>query len=123
MKQSVQYADRIESVIKVFVETSPENSLKNSANERAFDTPLVGFSSGDDQLYQDYKTHVGSFHWTPEEVFALAFPDLKVGAEEISVISWVLPQTKATRKGNPGDCYPSENWAGPGFLVKSLTSK
>ena len=94
------------------METSPENSLGNPANDRAFDSPLVGFSSGDDQLYLDYKDHVGPFHWTPKEVFALAFPNLKVGAEEISVISWVLPQTEATRKENRRqDIYPSESWA------------
>ena len=112
MKQSREPADRIESVIKEFVETSPENSLENPANDRAFDSPLVGFSSGDDQLYQDYRVHVGPFHWTPKEVFALAFPNLKIGAEEISVISWVLPQTEATRKENRRqDMYLSESWA------------
>ncbi|MGA2229248.1 MAG: epoxyqueuosine reductase, partial [Syntrophobacteraceae bacterium] len=68
MKQSRKSAEMIEQIIKEFVETSPENSLENPANDRAFDSPLVGFSSGDDQLYQDYKTHVGPFHWTPKEV-------------------------------------------------------
>jgi len=111
MKQSAKPAHWIESVLREFVETSPENSLKNSANDRAFDSPLVGFSSGDDRLYQDFKTHVGPFHWTPGEVLAMAFPDLKVGADEISVISWVLPQTEATRKENRReDIYPSESW-------------
>ena len=112
MKQSCLSADGIESIIRQFVETSPENSLGNPANDRAFDSPLVGFSSGDDQLYLDYKEHVGPFHWTPKEVFALAFPNLKVEAEEISVISWVLPQTEATRKENRRqDIFPSESWA------------
>ncbi len=112
MMQSGKSADWIESVIKEFVETSPENSLKNPANDRAFDSPLVGFSSGDDRLYRDYKAHVGPFHWTPKEAFAQAFPDLKVGAEELSVICWVLPQTDATRKENRRqDVYPSESWA------------
>jgi len=105
-------ADSIISVIREFVETSPENSLKNPSNDRAFDSPLVGFSSGDDPLYRDFKTHVGLFHWTPEEVFAQAFPDLKVRAHEISVISWVLPQTEATRKENRRQqIYPAESWA------------
>jgi hypothetical protein len=112
MRQSRKSADWIESVVKEFVETSLENSLKNPANDRAFDSPLVGFTSGDDRLYQDYKAYVGPFHWTPEEVFSLAFPSLKVGAEEISVISWVLPQTDVTRKENRRqDIYPSESWA------------
>ncbi|SPF40320.1 conserved hypothetical protein [Syntrophobacter sp. SbD1] len=112
MKKFSKSADSIESIIKEFVETSPENSLKNSANDRAFDSPLIGFSSGADPLYQDFKTHVGPFHWTPKEALAQAFPDLLLEAEEISVISWVLPQTKATRKDNRNEAlYPSESWA------------
>ncbi len=112
MKQSFESAEWIESVIKKFVETSPENSLKNPANDKAWDSPLVGFSSGNDQLYRDYKDHVGPFHWTPQEVFELAFPNLKVGAEEISVISWVIPQTALTKEENSRqDIYPSESWA------------
>jgi hypothetical protein len=112
MEQSPKSGDWIESIIREFVDTSPENSLKNLSNDKAFDSPLVGFSSGEDRLYQDFKTHVGPFHWTPWEVFAMAFPNLKVEAEEISVISWVLPQTDATRKENRRqDVYPSESWA------------
>jgi epoxyqueuosine reductase len=101
----------IETIIMEFVENSPENSLKNPSNDRAFASPLVGFSSGADPLFEDFKTHVGPFHWTPGEVFAQAFPDLKVGDEEISVISWVLPQTETTRKENRKEgIYPSESW-------------
>jgi epoxyqueuosine reductase QueG len=112
MNRPGEFADRIELAIREFVENSPENSLKNIANERAFDTPVVGFSWGGDRLYQDFKTHVGPFHWTPEEVFELAFPGLKAKPEEISVISWVLPKTEFTRKDNrKQDVYPSERWA------------
>ena len=124
MKNSGSSADWIESVIKEFVETSSENSLKNSANDRAFDSPLVGFSSGDDPLYQDFKTHVGPFHWTPKEVFGLAFPDLPVGEDEICVISWVLPQTKATRKENSRqDLFPSESWARARIFGEEFNNK
>jgi len=112
MKRAPESGDWIESVIKDFVGASPENTLKNHANDRAFDSPLVGFSSGGDLLYRDFKTHVGTFHWTPEEAIALAFPDLRVGAEDLSVISWVLPQTEVTRRENRGQSiYPSESWA------------
>ena len=112
MKYSHNSGEWIETVLREFVENSPENSLRNSANDRAFDSPLVGFSSGADSLYQDFKEHVGPFHWTPVEVFEQAFPDLHVRAEEITVISWVLPQTEATRKDNrKQDVYPSESWA------------
>jgi hypothetical protein len=112
MKTLDASADWVESVIKGFVETSLENTLQNPGNDRAFDTALVGFSSGADSLYQEFKDHVGAFHWTPVEAFALAFPGLKVEADDLSVISWVLPQTEATKKDNRKErVYPSESWA------------
>ena len=51
----------IEGIIKDFIDNSPENTLKKWDNEKAFGTPLVGFSRGDDPLYEDYKDHVGPF--------------------------------------------------------------
>jgi hypothetical protein len=112
MKTLDTSAHWIESIIEDFVETSLENTLQNPGNDRACDSPLVGFSSGADSLYLDFKDHVGPFHWTPIEAFALAFPELKVAAEDLSVISWVLPQTEATKKDNRKErIYPSESWA------------
>ena len=112
MKRAPVSADWIESVIKDYVETSSENTLQNPANDRAFDSPLVGFSSGGDSIYLDFKTHVGPFHWTPEEAFTLAFPDSKAKPEDLTVISWVLPQTEATKKDNREQTvYPAESWA------------
>ncbi len=31
----------------------------------------MGYSSGDDELYDFWKEHIGAFHWTPAEAFAL----------------------------------------------------
>jgi hypothetical protein len=105
-------AEWIESVVTRFVETSPENSLGNAENDRAFDSALVGFSAGSDPLWEAFKSHVGPFHWTPVEVFALAFPGIKVQPEDLTVVSWVLPQSEATRKDNRKQSfYPSERWA------------
>lgn len=101
----------IEKEIKDFMETA-ENTLQNEANEKAFDVPLVGFSSGDDPLYEAYKDHVGPFHMTPREIFALTFSDSSVRPDELTVISYILPQTKATKIDNQKeDTYPSERWA------------
>ncbi len=112
MEHPAGSAEWIKSIITRFIETSPDNSLQNEENDKAFDPALVGFSSGGDPLYEEFKTHVGPFHWTPVEVFALAFPDLKVQPEELTVISWVLPQTKATRKDNRKETfYPAQRWA------------
>jgi len=102
----------IEAVIKDFISQSPENTLKNQANDKAFDTPVVGFSRGDDPIYQAFKEHVGPFHWTPLELFNLTFPEMKTEARELTVISWILPQTAKTKAEHKKETtYPSESWA------------
>lgn len=101
----------IEKIINDFIRTSPENSLKNEAQEPAWDEALIGFSSGADPIYQSYKEHVGSFHFTPEEIFKVTFPDSPALADELTVISWVLPQREVTKMDNRAeDFYPSERW-------------
>ena len=98
-------------LISDFVQHSPENSLKMEISEKAFDEVLVGFSSGADSLYDEYKDVVGESHWTPVEIFSLAFPDVPVELEDLTVISWVLPQRTATRADNRKEkIYPSRRW-------------
>ena len=105
-------AQWIESIIKDFINRSPENTLKNPANDKAWADPLVGFSRGDDPIYQSYKEHVGPFHWTPLELFNLTFPQLKVKADQLTVISWILPQTDQTKADlRKEKMNPSESWA------------
>lgn len=88
------------------------NRLDNCTDEPAWGTPLVGFASGDDPLFGQYKQYVGPFHWTPVEIFNLAHPDKPVEASDLTVISWVLPQTKATKRDNREmDTFPAERWA------------
>ena len=114
----------VTSIIQDFVRESPENSLQNQANERAWGDPLVGFSRGDDPLYEQYKEVVGEFHWTPAEVFALTFPGTQVAPSELSVISWVLPQTEATKVDNRKQTvYPAERWARSRMFGEEFNSK
>ncbi|MFW6054426.1 MAG: epoxyqueuosine reductase [Thermodesulfobacteriota bacterium] len=102
----------IEEEIREFVSSSGENSLQSGRPEPAFAEPLLGFARGDDPLFQDFKEHVGEFHWTPVEAFGLAYPGEEVRAHDLSVISWVLPQTRETRKDNRRESrYPAERWA------------
>jgi hypothetical protein len=75
------------TTIEQFVTQSPQNSLQNNARDKAFDKPLVGFSKGNDPLYEDYKQHVGPFHWTPMEIFHQTFPELSASPEELTVNS------------------------------------
>ena len=102
----------IENTVKNFINNSPENTLKNQNNDKAFGTPLVGFSRGDDPLYEEFKDHVGPFFMTPWEIFTIAFMGPGVKPEELAVISWILPQTAETKSDNrKEDFYPSERWA------------
>ncbi|MDI6753947.1 MAG: epoxyqueuosine reductase [Thermodesulfobacteriota bacterium] len=111
-RQTQDQAIWMKNLITDFINQSPENTMKNADNEKAWADPLVGFSRGDDPLYQDFKEHVGAFHWTPLEIFSKTFPELTVTADELSVISWILPQTERTKADNRQEtAYPSERWA------------
>ncbi len=112
MKKTADLANWIEDVIKDFIVNSAENTLQNPAAEKAFDEPLVGFSAGDDPIYASYKKYVGPFHWTPLEIFSQTFQESAVTPEELTVISWILPQTKDTKSDNRKETfYPAERWA------------
>src|SRR5210317_2163431 len=96
-KSPTELAGWIEDVILDFISNSPENTLQGPFEEKAFENPLVGFSRGDEPLYESYKQVVGPFHWTPREIFTQTFPGVSAKAADLTVISWILPQTKATR--------------------------
>ena len=64
---------------------SGENSLyPGGVHEPAWDEPLVGFSRGDDPLYQGFKDDIGPFYWTPPEIFAATFPDVQVKPDKLT---------------------------------------
>ncbi|MDT8284623.1 MAG: hypothetical protein RQ767_03790 [Thermovirgaceae bacterium] len=102
----------ISSFIKAFAAADVSNKLGGPfGDEPAWDEPLVGFASGDDQIFEVFKEAVGPVHWTPEEIFRLTFPSSIVEAADLSVISWVLPQTTLTKKDNSKNrSTPSERW-------------
>jgi len=105
-------SSRITEMIRTWVNTSPENTLENAANEKAWDDPLVGFSRGDDAYWESFKEHVGPFHWTPEEAFEKAFPGSCMPAHQLTVVSWVLPQMQKTKLDTSKEkIYPPESWA------------
>jgi epoxyqueuosine reductase len=102
----------VETLIKDFINKSSANTLKNPANEKAWADPLVGFSSGADPLYKEYKRHIGDFFLTPLEFFGQTFPTLAVSADQLTVISWILPHTHKTKvELRRETAYPSESWA------------
>lgn len=102
----------IQETIENFIATSPANTMENAAGDRAWDDVLLGFASGADKIWQQYKEYIGPFHWTPWEVFNQHRPDKPVSADQLTVISWVLPQREIVRKSNQrGTKFPSEEWA------------
>ena len=115
MVKNIQIQDPaawIEKMIRKFIHESPDNTLKNKQNDKAWEDPLVGFFGGADPIYQTYKEVVGPFHWTPEEIFRKTFPGSNATAEQLTVISWILPQSELTKADNRRETeYPSERWA------------
>jgi epoxyqueuosine reductase QueG len=79
--------------------------------EPLFEDPFYGVAAGNDPLFAAFKDAVGPFHWTPLEVFALAFPHIPCAADELSVLVYVLPQTARTRQ-DQRSCLetPSRRW-------------
>ncbi len=114
----------IEGVIKGFISDSPENSLGFQTGEKAWAEPLVGFSAGDDPLYQFFKLDIGDFFWSPLEIFVKTFPSAEITADQLTVISWILPQTEATKADNRRQTrYPSERWARARVQGEDVNSK
>ncbi len=117
-------SDWIVGVIRTFAATHPGNALGNATGEKAWDEPRVGFARGDDPIFPFLKADIGAFLWTPDEIFRLTYPDLDRPPGALSVISWILPQTEATRSDNrAARDLPAERWSrsrvfGEAFNVK-----
>ena len=103
--------DWIESIIHEFC-LSDKNTLGPPFQEPAWEPPLIGYASGDDPCFDRLKKDIGPFYWTPLDAFRRGFPKVEATAKDLAVISYVLPQTSATRK-NQGMAsrYPARRWA------------
>ena len=102
----------ITAVIEDLVSNSTKNTLNMPTGEKAFDTPLVGFASATDPLFEQYVAHIGEFYLTPLEIFKKAYPqETAITPEDLTVISWVLPATTKTREEQAAAIKrPSERW-------------
>lgn len=90
------------------VETHPANHSEDGSPY--FAAPLVGFASAGDELFTNYKTIIGPFHWTPAQVLMHAYGS--DSPEARTVICWILPVTEKTRLSNrEEDRFPSRSWA------------
>lgn len=106
--------------LKEWVREHIERTVRDDAAGRIridgtpfFSTPLIGFVSGDDGLFDRLKEIIGPFHLTPRE--ALSRVAMQRGVEppeEVGVISYVLPISEATKRENAAMVdAPSERWA------------
>lgn len=104
---------QIRKQIESWMNDRANNALEPGSELPAFAKPLVGFASGEDELFSFLKADIGpEFYWTPEEAFLSAFPEEKIRADELSVISWVLPQTEDTRVAHrKAVIMPSVEWS------------
>ena len=117
-------ASWIEGVVKRFINESPENNMGDGLNERAWGDPLVGFSSGDDPIYAFYKEDIGPFYVTPVEWFGTTFPGFDVEPGELTVISWILPQTETTKERHRHQVkWPNERWARSRIFGEEVNNK
>ena len=102
----------VKKVIQAFITTSPSNTMQNNNDDPAWDEAIVGFASGSDPIWQQYKEYIGAFHWTPWEVFNQHCPREQAAPQDLTVISWVLPQRDMVRNANRrARKYPAEEWA------------
>jgi epoxyqueuosine reductase len=102
----------IETRIQDFIRSSPKNTMADGTGNPSWEDCLIGYASGGDGIWQQYKEVIGSFHWTPWEVFNQHRPQENVSADQLTIISWVLPQRKAVRLANKKQTtYPAEAWA------------
>jgi len=107
----------LEQLIKNFINENEQNRRTQLDHGVYWEEPLVGFASGMDPLFSEYKTIIGSFHLTPREIIMAALKERGKGLllsemEQISVISWILPTAEDTRKSNrKEEQFPSKLWA------------
>jgi len=84
-------------------------------DEPIFDSPLVGFVRGNDPIFDQYKEIIGPHHFTPYEIMKWQAENNGVEAPEakdLSVVSFVMPITRKTKKDNAAAAeWPAERWA------------
>jgi epoxyqueuosine reductase len=110
--------DLCRAILAEFVADPERNTMGPGTSEPAWEDFLLGFAAGDDPLFEEMKQHVGPQHWTPSEAFAaaardgLVVTDAGVAGCELTVVSWAVCQTEATKAANRLESrMPSEPWA------------
>ena len=102
----------IRKIIKNVYASWELNTFKTlgEPEEPLFEEPLVGVAAGDDEYFKFLKRHIGEFHWTPMEAFALKYKE-EVNPSQLRVISMVFPQNDISKKEqNSATIFPCDHW-------------
>lgn len=106
------FIDKIQDFLK-----NDESNRMNLVDGSLIFNPdiIVGFVSGNDPIFKEYKEIIGSFHLTPVEAFSKFCEknNLTYTTENLSVVAFVLPINDITKKENYeySKEMPSARWA------------
>lgn len=109
-------AQQVEKFIKDMVRDDSEGLFQKLDGTPMYEEPIVGFASGTDPLFEQYKKIIGGFHLTPVEFLEKVAADqgktIDIQPEKCTVICWSLPIAKNTRNSNRKEKdVTSEKWA------------
>lgn len=106
-----------------FLDEDPCNRMGEAwGDERIWDPPLLGVANGADPIFETFRDKVDPLHWTPAEAFSAGGFEAK--AEELSVVSWVIPNNPLTKNDNARQKeMPSERWARSRFFGETANMK
>ncbi len=78
--------------------------------EPMWDFPMFGIAAGNDPYFDFLKEHIGSFHWSPLEIFKLRYKDSE-SSQSLRVVSFAFPQTMITKASQAkARQAPSREW-------------
>jgi len=102
--------------INSFLEVDKSNKMKMVDNSLIFDPDvIVGFVSGNDPIFNDYKKIICEFYLTPIKAYSWYCEKngIPVSIGHLSVVTYILPINKNTKKENfeYSKVNPSERWA------------
>ena len=89
--------------INRFLEVDESNKMKMVDSSLIFDPDvIVGFVSGNDPIFNDYKKIIGEFYLTPIEAYSWYCEKngIPISTEHLSVVSYILPINKKTTYHN-----------------------
>ncbi len=90
--------EMLQSIIQAAYEGWAENTFApfGLGDGPIWEPPLFGIAAGDDPIFTHYKQVIGSFHWAPGEIWALARPDDAVPPADLTVLTLCFPQAVET---------------------------